>query len=91
LTCKDCGKKGHHVVEDREQGVFKGKEWEELKKCKGYAKKEKEKAVYPTEEKAQPSGAWVRDLEGAAKEGGCQRESLENFQNIERSVVGYLY
>jgi len=35
LMCEDCGKKGHHVAEDREQGVVKGKEWEELKKCRG--------------------------------------------------------
>jgi len=26
LTCEDCGKKGYHVVKDREQGVVKGKE-----------------------------------------------------------------
>jgi len=26
LTCKDCRKKGHHVVEDKGQGVVKGKE-----------------------------------------------------------------
>jgi len=51
LTYEDCGKKGHHVVKNREQRVVKGKEWEELKKCEGYAKKGKEKAVCPTKGK----------------------------------------
>jgi len=26
LTYKECGKKGHHVAEDRAQGIVKGKE-----------------------------------------------------------------
>jgi len=67
---KDCEKKGHHIAEDRGQGVVKGKEWEELKKCRGYAEKGKGKAACPAEGKAQQSGARARDLEGAAKEGG---------------------
>jgi len=70
LTCKDCGKKGHHVVEDKGQGVIKGKKWEGLKKYKGCAEKGKGKAVHLTKGKAQQSGTWARDLEGIAKEGG---------------------
>jgi len=53
LTYEDCEKKGHYVAEDRGQGVVKGKEWEELKKCRGCAEKEKEKAVFPAKGKAQ--------------------------------------
>jgi len=52
LTCKECEKKEHHVVEDRGQGVVKGKEWKELKKCRECAKKEKEKVVHSTKGKA---------------------------------------
>ena len=70
LMYKDCEKKGHHIAEDRGQGVVKGKEWEELKKCRECAEKGKGKAARPAEGKAQQSGARARDLEGAAKEGG---------------------
>jgi len=49
LTCEDCGKKGYHVAEDRGQRVVKGKEWEELKKCRGCAEKGKEKAAHRQE------------------------------------------
>jgi len=34
----------------------------------------------PTEGKTQQSGAWARDLEGAAKEGGSQREVQRTFK-----------
>ena len=51
LTCKDCGKKEYHVVENRGQGVVKGKEWEELKKCGEYVKKGKEKVAHPAKRK----------------------------------------
>jgi len=36
--------------------------------------------VYPTKEKAQQSGIWARDLEGAAKEGG--REVQRTFKML---------
>jgi len=70
LTCKDCGKKGHHVVEDRGQGEVKEKEWEELKKCKECSREERKKAVCPTKGKVQQHGARARDPEGIAREGG---------------------
>jgi len=70
LTCEDCGKKGHHVAEDRGQGVVKEKEWEELKKCGEYSRKRKGKVVCPTEGKAQQCSTRARDPEGAAREGG---------------------
>ena len=84
LTYEDCGKKGHHVAEDRGQGVVKGKEQEELKKYKEYAKKEKGKAVCPTEEKAQPSGTQTRNLESTAIERGCQREVQRTFKMLKK-------
>jgi len=71
---EDCGKKGYHVAEDRGQGVVKGKEWEELKKCRECSRKGKEKVACPTKGKAQQCSAQARDLEGAAREGGSQRE-----------------
>jgi len=46
--CEDYGKKGHYIVEDRRQGVVKGKEWEKLKKCEECLRKEEGKAVHPT-------------------------------------------
>jgi len=70
LTCEDCGKKGHHVAEDREQRVVKGKEWDELKKCEECSREGRRKVVHPTKGKAQQCGTWARDLEGAAREGG---------------------
>ena len=70
------------MVEDRGQGVVKGKEWKELKKCKGYAKKKKEKVVHPTKKKVQPSDIQARDLEGTTKEGGCQREVQRTFKML---------
>jgi len=51
LTYEDCEKKGHYVAKDRGQGVVKGKEWKELKKCKECAKKEKVKVTHLTEGK----------------------------------------
>jgi len=74
LTYKECGKKGYHVVEDKGQGVVKGKVWKELKKYGECSRKERGKAVHPTEGKAQQCGARARDLEGAAREEGSQRE-----------------
>jgi len=74
LTCEDCGKKSHHVAEDRRQGVVKRKEWEELKKCGECLRKGKGKAARPTEGKVQQCGAQARDPEGAAREGSSQRE-----------------
>jgi len=38
--------------------------------------------VHPNEGKAQPSGTWARDPEGAAKEGGCQREVWRTFKML---------
>jgi len=80
LTCEDCGKKGHHVVEDREQGVVKGKEWEKLKKCEECTKERRRKAAHPTKRKTQQSGTQARDLEDAAREGGNQREVRRTFK-----------
>jgi len=60
LTCKDCGKKGHHVVEDREQEVVKGKEWEELKKYEECARERKRKVAHPTKGKVQPERGIIR-------------------------------
>jgi len=74
LTCEDCRKKSHHVAEDREQRVVKEKEWEELKKYGECSRKGKEKAVCPTEGKAQQCGTWARDPKGVARERGTQRE-----------------
>jgi len=74
LTCEDCGKKDHHVAENREQGVVKGKEWEELKKCGEFSRKGKEKAVCPIKGKVQQCSAWARDLESIARERSTQRE-----------------
>jgi len=82
LTCKDCGKKDHHVAEDRGQGVVKGKEWKELKKCRGCAEKGKKKAACPAEGKAQQSSTRARDLEGAAKERG--REVQRTFKMLKK-------
>jgi len=47
--CEDCGRKGHHIAEDRGQEVVKGKEWEELKKCGECSRKEREKAAHGQE------------------------------------------
>jgi len=80
LTCEDCGKKGYHVAEDRGQGIVKGKEWKELKKCRGCAEKGKGKVAHPAEGKVQQSGARARDLEDAAKEGG--REVRRTFKML---------
>jgi len=82
LTCKECGKKGHHIAEDRGQGVVKGKEWEELKKYGGCTKKGKGKVAHPIEGKAQQSGTWARDLKGVAKERGSQREVQRTFKML---------
>jgi len=54
----------------------------ELKKCREFAKKEKGKTACPTEGKAQQSSAWARDLEGAAQEGGSQREVQRTFKML---------
>ena len=40
------------MAEDKGQGVVKGKKWKELKKCRGCAKKGKEKAACLMEGKA---------------------------------------
>jgi len=61
--CEDCGKKGHHIVEDRGQGVVKGKEWEELKKYKECLRKGRGKAACPTEGKAYQCGTQTRNPE----------------------------
>jgi len=82
LMCEDCGKKGHHVTEDRGQGVVKGKEWEELKKYGECLRKGKGKVAHPTKRKAQQCGTWARDLEGAAREGGSQREVQRTFKML---------
>jgi len=74
LIYKDCGKKGHHVAEDRGQKIVKEKEWKELKKYKECTRKERRKAACPTKRKAQQSGTQARDLEDAAREGGNQRK-----------------
>jgi len=78
--CKDCGKKGHYIAEDRGQGVVKGKEWEELKKCGEYLRKEREKVAHPTEGKVQQCGTQARDPEGTAREGDSQREVQRTFK-----------
>ena len=82
LTYKDCGKKEHHVVKDRGQGVIKGKEWKELKKCGEYIKKGKGKVVHPAKGKVQQSSIWARDLEGIAKERDSQREVCRTFKML---------
>jgi len=60
LTCKDCRKKGHHVAEDKGQGVVKRKEWEELKKCEECSREGRRKAAHPTKGKAQPERGVIR-------------------------------
>ena len=84
MTCEDCRKKGHYVAKDRGQGVVKEKEWEKLKKYKGYAKKGKGKAVYPIKRKVQLSGTWAKDPEDIAKEGSCQREVWRTFKILKK-------
>ena len=83
LIYKDCEKKGHHIVEDREQRVVE-KEWEELKKCGEYVKKGKEKTVHLTEGKVQQSGTQARDLKGTAKEKISQREVHRTFKILKK-------
>ena len=65
ITCARCGSQECHVEDNRGQGVVSRKRLKEIKWC-GYT----EKAVCPKEGKAQQSGAWARDPEHAAKEGG---------------------
>ena len=81
LTCEDCGKKGHYVMENRGQGVIKEKEWEELKKYGECLRKGGEGGM-PTGKKAQQSSAWARDLKGIAREGGTQREVQRTFKML---------
>ena len=80
MMCKDCGQKGCYVEENQEQEVIKEKKQEELKRCGECSKKGERKAVCPTRGKAQQSSTQARDLEGAAKERGSQREVRITFQ-----------
>jgi len=82
LTYEDCGKKGHHVVEDKGQRVVKGKELEKLKKCEECAREGRRKAARPTKRKAQQSDTQARDLEGTAREEGNQREVRRTFKML---------
>ena len=50
LVCKEYGKQGCHMEENREQGVISRRKLEELKWC-GYLRKEKRKVVCPKEGK----------------------------------------
>jgi len=69
-------------VEDKGQGVVKGKEWEELKKCEKCSREGRRKAACPTKGKVQQSSARTRDLEGAAREGNNQREVQRTFKML---------
>jgi len=75
-------KKEYHIIEDRGQEIVKGKKWEELKKYRGCAKKEREKAVHPIEGKVQQSDTQARDLEGIAKERDSQRKVWKTFKML---------
>jgi len=61
LMCEDCRKKKCHVVEDRGQGVVKGKEWEELKKSRECSKTGKGKAVCSIKRKVQQKRRVVKE------------------------------
>jgi len=52
--------------------------WRKLSWCRCKEKTE-EKVAQPREIRAQQSGAWVGNLESAAKEGGSQREVRRTF------------
>jgi len=94
LTCK-CGEKGSHVEDNRGQGVIPFWKWKELSWCECKGKRvegsapterksaaKKEKVAQPREAKAQQSGAWSGEPEGAAREGGSQKEVRRTFKML---------
>jgi len=69
VECEKCGQKGCHIEENKGQRVILDRQ----KWC-GCQKKKETEAVYPRRGKAQQSGTRAGVPEGAAKEGGKQRE-----------------
>jgi len=53
-----------------------------LKRYRECLRKGKGKTACPTKRKAQQCGAWARDLEGTAREGGSQREVQRTFKML---------
>jgi len=77
LTCERCESQRCYVEDNKGQGVISKRKLEEMKWC-GYIGK----AAQPKEAKVQQSGAWSRELESAAKEGGSQREVRRTFKML---------
>jgi len=77
VECERCEQKGCQVEENRGQGVISDRQ----KWC-GCQKRKEAEAAHPKRGKAQQSGAWAGAPEGAAKEGGRQREVKRTFKML---------
>jgi len=81
LRCPRCGKGGCYTEDDWGQGVVPYWKREKMSWCGCKGKREK-RAARPREAKAQQSGAWSGEPEGAAREGGSQQEVRRTFKML---------